>query len=142
MKRYLLVLLALAPLLVPSEASARQPRHHGRHVLQHHGHHHSRHHVGRHYPPIRHRTYYRHRHHRHGSDELVIGVMGGLLGGIILDRVFSPPVVVRQPTADPYAAGYETGYERGREKERQRRYQEGYRRGYEEGLYPSRRGYD
>jgi len=73
---------------------------------------------------------------------MFLGVMGGVLGAVILDHVFTSPVIVRHPPVDPYAVGYATGYEYGRQHQQQRRYDEGYRRGYEEGVYPLEGPYD
>jgi hypothetical protein len=65
-----------------------------------------------------------HHGHHHDSD-VAIAVLGGIVGGIILDRVLSPPVVVyghyHRPY-DPYAHGYRHGYSNGYAHGRYRRY--------------------
>lgn len=96
-----------------------------------------------------------HGHHRkiviikqrhHDGAEIVVGVLGGLITGVILDRVLTtPPKPVYSPSPvyyppppppaprDPYDEGYREGYRQGLERERYERYKEGRRRGYEEG---------
>jgi len=46
-----------------------------------------------------------HRHHGH-SDAVAWGIVGGIVGGVILDRVLFPPaVVVAPPVYAPYGYG-------------------------------------
>jgi hypothetical protein len=81
-----------------------------------------------------------HRSHHHHSDEaLAIGILGGILGGIVLDRVIlSAPPPSR--SYDPYDAGYGEGYDRGYRRGQSERYRSGAARGYEEGYDAGRFG--
>lgn len=101
--------------------------------------------------------YYRHRtvivrdrHHYDGA-AIAAGVLGGIVTGVILDRVFTPPPAPPQPVyyppppaprapRDPYDDGYSDGYSRGVERGRYERYEHGKRRGYEEGYEDARAG--
>ncbi|OFV89073.1 MAG: hypothetical protein A3J75_08930 [Acidobacteria bacterium RBG_16_68_9] len=77
-------------------------------------------------------------HHRHSGD-VAIGVLGGIVGGIILDRVLFPPrrVVVYEPYDPPppsrYGRGYRNGYDEGYADGRDDGYREGYDTGYSRG---------
>ncbi len=131
MKKVTLAVL-LALLLIPSAGFAKDWGHrYGR------GHH-------------RHRTVViRDRHHTDGA-AIVIGVLGGIATGIILDRVLTsppppqpvyyPPPPAPPPSRDPYDNGYSDGYSRGLERGRRERYEEGRKRGYEEGYEDARAG--
>ncbi|MBI2999207.1 MAG: hypothetical protein HYY46_12305 [Deltaproteobacteria bacterium] len=91
----------------------------------------------------------RERHHYDGA-AIAAGVLGGLVTGVILDRVLvsapPPPQPVYYPPPprpvprDPYDEGYSDGYGQGVERGRRERYEQGRRRGYEEGYEDSRAG--
>lgn len=74
------------------------------------------------------------RHHRHHSgDAVALGIVGGLVGLAILDRVLTPPA-----PADTFDTGYADGYRRGFERGQSDRYRDGRSRGYEEGYRAGR----
>lgn len=125
MKKVWLVVLA-AVFITPSASIAKDWKH--RHGLGHH----------------RKIVIIKQRHH--DGAEIVVGVLGGLITGVILDRVLTtPPKPVYSPSPvyyppppppaprDPYDEGYREGYQEGLERGRHERYKEGRRRGYEEG---------
>ncbi len=99
------------------------------------------------------------RHYDGGA--IAAGVLGGLLTGVIIDRVLlsppSPQVIYAPPPApyppaqpsppvsrDPYDRGYQEGYSQGHEEgyreHYQERYEEGLKRGYEEGYGAGKTG--
>lgn len=87
--------------------------------------------------------------HHHDGGAIAAGVLGGIVTGVILDRVFTPSapppaqtVYAPPPLAprDPYDNGYWEGYKEGVERGRQERYEQGRRRGYEEGHDAARAG--
>jgi hypothetical protein len=130
MKRTLMAVL-IAALMIPSAGFANDWRH-GR------GHGHPR------------TVVVRDRHHYDGA-AIAAGVLGGIVTGVILDRVFTPPPAPPQPVyyppppaprapRDPYDDGYSDGYSRGVERGRYERYEQGKRRGYEEGYEDARSG--
>ena len=109
----------------------------------------------------RHHTTVIKRTHHYDGGTIAAGVLGGLLTGVIIDRVLlspSPPGVVYAPSPvysppappsppvsrDPYERGYQEGYSQGHEegyKEHyQERYKEGLKRGYEEGYGAGKAG--
>jgi hypothetical protein len=91
----------------------------------------------------------RERHHTDGA-AIAAGVLGGVVTGVILDRVFLPPPAPSRPVyfppaprpapRDPYDDGYSEGYGRGVDRGRVERYEQGRRRGYEEGYEDARAG--
>lgn len=92
----------------------------------------------------------RDRHHYDGA-AIAAGVLGGIVTGVILDRVFTPPPAPPQPVyyppppaprapRDPYDEGYSYGYGQGAERGRHERYEQGRRQGYEEGYEDARAG--
>ena len=99
------------------------------------------------------------RHYDGGA--IAAGVLGGLLTGVIIDRVllsppspqviYAPPPVYYPPappsppvSRDPYDRGYQEGYSQGHEEgyreHYQERYEEGLKRGYEEGYGAGKEG--
>lgn len=87
-----------------------------------------------------------HRHYDGGA--IAAGVLGGIVTGVILDRVLIPappqpvyyPPPPRPAPRDPYDEGYAEGYSQGVERGRYERYEGGRRRGYEDGYQDSRAG--
>ena len=93
-------------------------------------------------------------HHNHNAGAIAAGVLGGILTGVMLERILTPPPQ-RQPlpttccqnpppypaprqgypgTGDPYDQGFQQGYERGVERGRTERYEQGQQQGYGQGL--------
>lgn len=100
-------------------------------------------HAGRYRGPVS----YAYVQHHHGGD-VAIGVLGGIIGGIVIDRILHPPPAVvyerrpfYPPPPDPYDAGYREGYDNGFRRGQTQRYREGRQRGYYEGIDAGRRGY-
>lgn len=127
MKKVWLVVLA-AVLMTPSVSIAKGWKH---------GHGHGGHH--------RKTVIIKQRHH--DGAEIAVGVLGGLITGVILDRVLiTPPQPVYYPPPpppaprDPYDKGYQEGYQEGLERGRYERYEKGRQRGYEEGYEAGRAG--
>jgi len=78
------------------------------------------------------------RHHHNNGGAIAAGVLGGIITGVILDRVFTPhpePVYALPPPTprDPYEDGYWEGYRQGLERGRRERHEQGRRQGYEDG---------
>lgn len=85
----------------------------------------------------------RHHHHhgRHSDGALAAGIIGGILGGIVLDRIILEPAPRRAYRAyDPYDTGYADAYERGYRRGQNQRYRDGAYRGYGEGYEAGRGG--
>jgi len=80
-------------------------------------------------------AHYRHAYHphRHHNSDVVFGVLGGIVGGILVDRVLWPPapVIAYPPRVITYPPRYPRVYRRG--------YRDGYDHGYDDGY---RNGYD
>ena len=120
--------LALGCFLIPSSALAW-----GRH--------------GPYHPRAAHYYYYR------GYDgDVALGVLGGVIGGVILDRLLTQPAPAAYyypppqgyPPAggggDPHERGYSEGFEEGYRSGSWERYEQGKRDGYREGVEAGRRG--
>lgn len=79
--------------------------------------------------------------YRVDGDAVAWGIVGGVVGAIVLDRVLTPPAYAEpRRYADPYDSGYDDGYERGYRRGRSDRYHDGRNRGYDDG-YAAGRGY-
>jgi hypothetical protein len=104
---------------------------------------------GRHYRPEsrpRKVTVYK---YRNNGAAIAAGVLGGILTGVVLDRLLMPsPTVPEQPQStpyhapspgypgqgDPYYEGYQQGYQQGVENGRAERFDRGQRQGYDQGF--------
>jgi len=106
MRKTALWILATVLLLTPTAGAAWGGPHHAYHPYRHYRHH-------------RHCGYHGYRH-----DDLAAGILGGLVGGILIDRVFFPPPAAVYIPPPRYRQGFRDGYDRG--------YDTGYRDGYEQ----------
>lgn len=77
--------------------------------------------------------------HHHSDEALAIGIIGGILGGIVLDRVILPPPRAYR-SYDPYDSGYSEGFDNGYRRGQRERYRYGAERGYSDGYDAGRRG--
>jgi len=92
-----------------------------------------------------------HSYHNNGA-AIAAGVLGGIVTGVILDRILTPlqqlpqPMCCQEPASyyppipadsahgDPYDRGYQQGYEQGVARGRAERYEQGQKQGYDQGL--------
>lgn len=82
--------------------------------------------------------YHRGKHHRVRGGDVAAGIIGGVVGLVVLDRLINdrPPAYrsyVPPPPPPAYGSGYRDGYLEGYERARREQYDYGRTRGYYDG---------
>jgi hypothetical protein len=105
-------------------------------------------------PRHRHRPFYKPykviKNYNNNGGAIAAGVLGGILTGVVLDRILAPPPQRQPPptnpppyhtpqpgyprAGDPYDRGFQQGYQQGVERGRAERYEQGQQQGYDRGL--------